>query len=79
MSARRQLASIADVLDAVHRWVEARTTKGGARLTAEERDLLGAWHRYQTQRMKPASVPPRSGFSPEEAPTKTAPKMKPAG
>lgn len=76
-SERRHLSSIADLLDAVHRWVEARTTVGAGKLSPEERDLLGSWHRYQTQRMRPVSVPPPAGFSAEEATTKTAPKEGP--
>jgi hypothetical protein len=68
MTARKFLNALGDVLDAVELWSASR--KG--RLSPEEKDLVGAYERYQTQRQRPRSVPPprARGFAPDEQPTK---------
>ncbi|HXN32203.1 MAG TPA: hypothetical protein VN894_10090 [Polyangiaceae bacterium] len=68
MTARKFLNALGDVLDAVDLWATSR--KG--RLSPEEKDLIGAYERYQTMRQRPRSMPPPrvKSFPPDEQPTK---------
>ena len=68
MTARKLLNALGDVLDAVELWATSRKN----RLSPEEKALLVAYERYQTQRQRPRSQPPPGAktFASDEQPTR---------